>query len=246
MEVQLFSLLAPILLCTAPRALEALRSHPVAHLLLELEEYAQLREWMRSRNEEWWSLCAPREGETWVGRRLGGGQEGEALPTVTREEDSVPAAAAPSSSTTAPTAPSSSSSKRSWSSYIPFFGGRSSDASSTKGPAANPEPTSLRIGRYIWIGTALLGTVGWLFASGVVSIDFSGEEEEVEEVVELDEEEMEKLQKELEDVEGEEEEEKEDEEGWRFARGGGEDDDDDDDDDEDIILDLDDDDDYDD
>lgn len=73
-------------------------------------------------------------------------------------------------------------------------------------PAASPEDKRLRWGRALWICSALVGLVGYTFASGIVSVRFVGPDEVLEEEEGDDDDD--------EDDEEEEDEEEDEEGGW--------------------------------
>ncbi|WFD34309.1 hypothetical protein MCUN1_001148 [Malassezia cuniculi] len=47
--------------------------------------------------------------------------------------------------------------------------------------AAPPAPLSLRIGRAVWITSAIVGAIAWIFASGIVTIEYIDEDDEDDE-----------------------------------------------------------------
>lgn len=201
--VQLFSLLAPLII-VSEQGSRALASHPFIGVL-QREEYTSLRGWVKEIWEKTWKVEREKTiaaGSAWSEVLLGTAE------TLLKEDnDELLDAASRASSHTKGTAASTSSS---WSSYLPSFlqssppstSSKKQEHPSSKSPSELRAERNLSIGRALWIASALAGTVGWLFLSGVVEI---GEEEYYEE----EEEEVE---------EGEEEPQAGD--GWVFQRSG--------------------------
>ncbi|PWN19937.1 hypothetical protein BCV69DRAFT_313146 [Microstroma glucosiphilum] len=257
--IHLYALLAPLLLSSptlkigkgsAPKS-NPLSAHPLVHLLTTADEYEPLRRFVHRMHGEIWGVDetevvaeAESKEEREVDRVYGDLTGWKTLYTPSSTSAGTVGEDVPTG------ARSSSSSNNSWRSYLPSFLRPSSASTSTskKTPTPPTEPLSplqqaalrrLRIGRAVWITSALLGTVGWLLVSGIVQVSFSeeedeeDEEEEVEVIIEdtigdgegvqegMDVVVLDGEDDEDEDDDDEEEEDEEEDEGveWTFVRG---------------------------
>ncbi|CAO1618028.1 unnamed protein product [Parajaminaea phylloscopi] len=225
-ELLLFALIAPLLLAgeddfadsVQSPAKEALLSHTVVRLLAGIDEsvaggkgsdeYEPLRTWTAKMWEHLWSAEYTRAASSWRGVTLGSRQTSN---ETTKSPDERSSQAASSQSRTRAPTPARPQGLfgrlRSWA--FP-----SGDATPTKDSKKDQEPLSelernalrrLRIGRMVWAATAVMGTVGWIFLSGVVSIDFS-DAAQVELELDQDEEDEEEELIDEEDEDGDDEE----------------------------------------
>lgn len=254
-HIHLYALLAALLLYSPTLKSPAgtskpnpLASHPLVHLLTTAEEYEPLRRFVHQMHGEIWGasegqMRAEQKEQEEASRVYGDLAGWNSL--YSASSTSTGSGSAGEDSPRDASLSSTSGSSNSWRSYLPTFLRPASATATSTGTSRrtkeSDEPLSpqqqaalrrLRIGRAIWITSALLGTVGWLLVSGIVQVSFSDEddeEEEGEEEVDLiveDREGGEEVEVVLldgeEDEEGEEDDEDdEDDEDveWTFVRG---------------------------
>lgn len=213
--------------------LEALRSHPIAQLLSQAgnegekpsnasqKSYAMLASCVNQIWEQVWAdHFAALQASSWSQVALGSRKAIDAMPSSASAAQHGASPVAASSRAGSPAG------------LLDRFYGSLFGSSSPQTPKAqagskknkkDDEPQTemerraarrLRIGRALWTATALLGTFGWLFLSGVVSIDLSGEGGEFdEEEEEYEEEEEAEAEEDGGDEDAELEDEGEDEDG---------------------------------
>ncbi|CAO1616671.1 unnamed protein product [Sympodiomycopsis kandeliae] len=206
---QLFSLIAPLVLYSPD---SVMAKHPIAHLMAS-DQFSVLKDFVHSSSRTLFGSTRDQMNAleaSWDKVILGDMSRDRAdQGTISDDEE----AQEESSSTSARPSSSSPQTSTSWPSYLKsFFVSSKSD----KPPVVLSESEirqrrRLKIGRAVWIGTSIVGSIGWLaylVMSGAVSI-------EVGEVEDDDEEEEEE-----EEEQGGNEDEGEDGEGWIFSRDG--------------------------
>lgn len=168
----------------------AMQDHPVVELLKTDASYADFRAWVDRVHNNIWSADAQRlkaDGKPWYGQSLGATGP---FDSTSGEQSSAQRASSPLPS--ASHAPPASLRTR-ISSFVPWLlfsrGSSQPSATDAESLAAQRRRQTLARGRAIWIASALLGTIGWAFLSGVVQIGYTDEddEDEIEEAATLEE-----------------------------------------------------------